>query len=112
MLGEDLVAYIEAEKVDAAVIMSHNVDIDAEGLSCCQNTGLNYVALLGPRHRYQQVLERAGLDEAALSCPVSAPAGLDIGGQLPESIALSILAECHAVLNRSQSLPALRLATI
>lgn len=111
-LGEDLTAYIEVEKIDAAVIMSHNVDIDAEGLYCCQNTDLRYVALLGPRHRYRQVLERAGLDESALSCAVSAPAGLDIGGQLPESIALSILAECHAVLNRSQSLPALRLAAI
>ncbi|MGV6807280.1 MAG: XdhC family protein, partial [bacterium] len=26
------------------------------------------------------------------------PAGLNIGGELPESIALSILAHCHAVL--------------
>lgn len=110
-LGPALRQYIDRQKIDAAVIMSHNVDIDAEGLSCCQDTGLGYVALLGPRHRYRQVLQRAGLDEASLSCPVAAPAGLDIGGQLPESIALSILAECHAVLNQGQSLPSLRLAT-
>ena len=88
----------------------NNIDIGADGLQCCQGTGLEYVALLGPRHRYQQVLERAGLGEQQLTCPVSAPAGLDIGGQLPESIALSILAECHAVLNLRKSLPALRLA--
>ena len=111
-LDDSLSRYIQSEKVQAAVIMSHNVDIDADGLQCCQGTNLEYVALLGPRHRYQQVLERAGLGEQQLTCPVSAPAGLDIGGQLPESIALSILAECHAVLNLSKSRPALRLAEI
>jgi len=111
-LDENLSQYIHTERVNAAVIMSHNLDIDADGLRSCQGTGLEYVALLGPRHRYQQVLERAGLVEQQLTCPVSAPAGLDIGGQLPESIALSILAECHAVLNRRNSLPALRLAAV
>ena len=109
-LGANLKRYIDTANADAAVIMSHNVDIDAGGLRACQGTGLGYVALLGPHHRYRQVLERAGLNEASLTCPVSAPAGLDLGGQLPESIALSILAECHAVLHRSQGLPALRLA--
>ena len=92
------------------MVDGESVDAVAEGLRCCQDGSLDYVALLGPRHRYRQVLEHAQLGEAALSCPVSAPAGLDLGGQLPESIALSILAECHAVLNRSQCLPALRLA--
>ena len=109
-LDANLTRYIDQARIDAAVIMSHNLDIDADGLRCCQGTGLRHVALLGPKHRYRQVLEQAALDEAALSCPVSAPAGLDLGGQLPESIALSILAECHAVLYRSQGLPALRLA--
>jgi xanthine dehydrogenase accessory factor len=111
-LDQNLSRYIQTEKVDAAVIMSHNLDIDAEGLRSCQGTSLEYVALLGPRHRYQQVLERAGLVEPQLTCPVFAPAGLDIGGQLPESIALSILAECHTVLNQSNSLPVLRLTAI
>ena len=109
-LGTELTRYIDTAKVDAAVIMSHNVDLDADGLRACQGTDLAYLALLGPEHRYRQVLAAAGLDEARLTRPVSAPAGLDLGGQLPESIALSILAECHAVLHRSQGLPALRLA--
>ena len=109
-LGASLTRYIGEQVVDAAVIMSHNLAIDADGLRACQGTDLAYLALLGPRHRYRQVLERAGLEESALTRQVSAPAGLDIGGQLPESIGLSILAECHAVLNHSRSLPSLRLA--
>ena len=88
----------------------HQPDV-YRALAACQRTDLGYLALLGPRHRYQRVLETAGLVEADLTLPVSAPAGLDIGGQLPESIALSILAECHGVLHQGQSLPALSIAT-
>lgn len=100
-VDKSLSQYIGEEKVDAVVIMSHNLDIDAKALQYCQSTKLRFVAMLGPRHRYQQVLKYTGLSESQLTCPVSAPAGLDIGGQLPESIALSILAECHRVLNNS-----------
>ena len=101
-IDDGLSRYIREERVDAAIIMSHNIDIDAKGLRYCQNTFLRYVALLGPTHRFRQVLDRARLTAQQLTCPVSAPAGLDIGGQLPESIALSILAECHSVLNQSE----------
>jgi xanthine dehydrogenase accessory factor len=31
--------------------------------------------------------------------PIAGPAGLRLGGELPEDIALSILAECQAVIN-------------
>ena len=95
-------------RVDAAIIMSHNIDLDALGLKLLQKTGVKYIALLGPGHRYQKVLDRAGLAQHELSCPVSGPAGLDIGGQLPESIALSILAECHMVLHRQMAQPELK----
>lgn len=96
--GQALHDYICRESVDAAVLMSHSIDIDAEGLRALIQTPIHYAALLGPVHRYRQVLECAGMEAGQLPCPVSAPAGLDIGGELPESIALSILAECHAVV--------------
>ncbi|MDV7341263.1 XdhC family protein [Terasakiella sp. A23] len=109
-IGGSLTQYIEAQKVDVAVLMSHNINLDAEGLKSFQKTALKHIALLGPKHRYHQVLERAGLSEMELTCPVSGPAGLDIGGQLPESIALSILAETHGVLHQKLSRPQLSLA--
>ena len=40
----------------------------------------------------------AGMEEAQLGVKLSTPAGLDIGAELPEGIALSLLAECHGVL--------------
>src|SRR5690606_11460927 len=49
----------------------------------------------GPARRRREVLELAGLPEQRLSIPVHGPAGLDLGAELPEGVALSILAECH-----------------
>ncbi len=111
-LGSPLVDYMSDASVDAVIIMSHNVELDAEALKCCQQVDLAYVALLGPRHRYRQVVEHSGLTDKALRTTVSAPAGLDIGGQLPESIALSMLAECHAVLHDTRAMPSLTLAAV
>jgi xanthine dehydrogenase accessory factor len=37
-------------------------------------------------------------DRAWLTRQVNGPVGLDIGGELPESIALAVLAQCHSVL--------------
>ena len=111
-LGDELAGYLQSERVDAMVIMSHNLAIDAEALACAQSTSLQYLALLGPRHRYRQVLDQASLGEAQLQNPVSAPAGFDLGARLPETIALSILAECQAVLSQGRARAAPRLAAL
>lgn len=93
-----LADYAREQRVTAAVIMSHNVSMDAQALAALQNTSIDYMALLGPTSRRHKVLAAAELTEADLQIPLSGPAGLDIGGELPESIALSIIAECHARL--------------
>lgn len=83
----------------AAVVMSHNLSMDAAALNLLQSAPLEYLALLGPESRRQTVLELAGLSSSELSVPLHSPAGLALGGELPESLALSILAQCHAVLH-------------
>lgn len=85
---------------DAAIILSHNITIDADALRLL-TTGfydLRYIALLGPRSRRDRILQAAGIQPSELPCALYGPAGIDIGGRLPESIALSILSECHATL--------------
>jgi xanthine dehydrogenase accessory factor len=57
---------------------------------------LGYLGVLGPVARKDRLREMADCHER----PLFGPAGLDIGAELPESIALSIAAEVHAVLNR------------
>ena len=60
VLPEDLE---ETPQADAVIVMSHNLETDARWLSCCsQISGLEYVGLLGPQSRKEQVLEIAGLD--------------------------------------------------
>ena len=92
-------AYIETHQLDAAIVMTHNISLDAKAVLALSTSEIRYLALLGPTHRKQQVLEQTQLASSPLDFPIAGPAGLDIGGELPESIALSILSECHACLN-------------
>ncbi len=96
--AEKLPLFIQEKKVNAAILMSHNMTIDVKALQAIANTKLKYIALLGPKTRKQQVLIQAKLSQEKLSCRLYGPAGIDIGAMLPESIALAILAECHTVL--------------
>ena len=85
---------------DAAVVMSHNLTLDAEAINALQAIeSLAYLALLGPAARKQEVLTLAGLQEQTLRTPLHGPAGLDLGAELPEGIALSILSHCYGVLH-------------
>jgi len=92
--------YVRSHRVDGAVIMSHNVALDAAALAILQDSPLKYLALLGPDNRRQKVLRQAGLTEETLNLPLAGPAGLDLGAELPEEIALAILSECQAALTK------------
>ncbi|HEX8078420.1 MAG TPA: XdhC family protein, partial [Chthoniobacterales bacterium] len=57
---------------------------------------LSYVGLLGPRKRRDQLLN-AVLDEGiAIEAEVFAPAGLDLGAETPEELALALVSEIQA----------------
>ncbi len=98
--ASDLFEFAIQKSVDAVVLMTHNIQLDSMALHSLRHIPLQYLALLGPTHRRLTVLEHAGIQEAELTTPLAGPAGLDIGAERPESIALSILAECHASLKR------------
>lgn len=89
---------------DALIIANHNLDMDAAALKAAQSSSARYIGLLGPSARRQKVFELAGLSEKN-SKAVSGPMGLALGNDLPESVALSVLAECHAVLFGSTAKP-------
>jgi xanthine dehydrogenase accessory factor len=95
------------QQVDAVVIAHHNMQLDAAAIVNLQQRELMnpYIGLLGPAKRKAEILSMAGLTEANLRYPIAGPMGLALGGDLPESIALSVLAECHARLFASSALP-------
>jgi xanthine/CO dehydrogenase XdhC/CoxF family maturation factor len=58
---------------------------------------LRYIGLLGPRKRRDQLLGALLDDGVALDSELFAPAGLDLGAETPEEIALAIISEIQTV---------------
>ena len=78
--------------------MSHHLESDLHYLRALAGSSIPYVGLLGPAARREKLMSDLGADAAALRPRLRAPVGLDIGGRTPESIALAIIGEVHAVL--------------
>ena len=89
---------LRLDHVGAAVLMTHHLGHDRAYLSQVVDAGIPYIGLLGPRARRDRLLEEID----AKDVHVYGPAGLDIGAEMPESIALAIVAEIHACLNRRE----------
>jgi len=82
--------------------MNHNYDRDRECISIALASNAFYIGALGPKKRTQQLLGElaAGgesFDEDQLA-RLRAPAGLDVGADTPEAIAVAIVAEIQSVL--------------
>jgi xanthine/CO dehydrogenase XdhC/CoxF family maturation factor len=78
--------------------MHHNLKLDGEALQMLQHSSALYVGLLGPYHRTERLLSDMNMNLAQLTLPLANPVGLNLGGDLPETIALSILSEAQARL--------------
>jgi len=86
-----------------AVVMTHNFIDDQLTVEACLDAGVPYVGIMGPRERFDRMLDAFADDgrvwsEKALSS-VYTPIGLDLGGGSPFQIAHSIVAEVLAVSN-------------
>ena len=82
----------------AAIVKSHNYGRDFAALRHLLALDLPYVGLLGPRKRRDQLLNAVLDSGIAIDAEVFAPAGLDLGAETPEEIALALVAEIQAVL--------------
>lgn len=88
---------------NAIVVMHHNIEYDAKAIKLAQYSCADYLGLLGPTHRTQRVFEQSCLENIVLRCPLTNPIGLDLGGDLPETIALSIISQIQAHLSNSSA---------
>lgn len=94
---------VERAEVDArthAVVMTHHYLHDRAILAALLATPSPYIAVLGPKQRTQDLLAEIAKDGARVSdadrARVFGPAGLDLGADAPEEIALAICAEVQA----------------
>lgn len=96
----ELISQLDLSKFDAAVIMSHNLTHDIEYLRCFLTDTPTFIGLLGPPSRRERILAEVGPEVRRISKRIRGPVGLDIGANTPSGIALSIVAQIHAVLCR------------
>jgi xanthine/CO dehydrogenase XdhC/CoxF family maturation factor len=93
-----------ADAATVAVIMTHNYEQDVRILASLMDSDVACIAALGPKRRTEQILDELRANgnnfTAEQMAKVYAPAGLDIGADTPEAIALSIAAEIQSVLRK------------
>jgi xanthine/CO dehydrogenase XdhC/CoxF family maturation factor len=93
---------LHAMVADAAVVvMTHSLTQDRHWLGQVVQSSPRYIGQLGPRTRTERLLDELPdhAREKAACAPLHHPVGLDLGGDAPHSVALSILSEINAVFN-------------
>ncbi len=90
---------IPAHDRTLAVVKNHALEMDKAWARYFESTPVCYIGLLGPRNRNQKIA--ANLTNRN-DQRFHGPAGLDLGGEGAEQIALSLVAEMIAVWNQRQ----------
>ena len=89
--------------LDACVIMTHSYEQDRQLLRTAISLRPRYLGILGSRHRSSllvtEAAEALGLSVDRCCESLFAPVGMDLGGDGPEAIALSIVSEVQAMCN-------------
>jgi xanthine/CO dehydrogenase XdhC/CoxF family maturation factor len=93
----DLPDQVKLATFAAAIVMNHHLARDRACLVALASSGIPYLGLLGPAGRRDRLLRELGSAAEPLAGRLHGPTGLDIGADSPESIALAILAEIHAM---------------
>lgn len=79
---------------DAVLVMHHDFELDREALDALAATKVDFIGLLGPRRRRDDLFKLLKpCQRDALLPRLRSPVGLDLGGRGPEAIALSITAQ-------------------
>ena len=103
---DEAVNQIRPDDRTVLMLMTHNYNYDSALLSHLLPLNLPYIGILGPKKRMHRMLEEIpGAATEAEYVNIHGPAGLDIGSETPEEIALSILAEIQGVVNKLSGMP-------
>jgi xanthine dehydrogenase accessory factor len=95
---------LQIDSRTVAVVMSHSYAQDLNFLKALAGHPLAYIGVLGPRNRSERLLIDAEIDADRVPT-LHGPAGLDIGADGPEQVALSIVAEIQASINGRDGAP-------
>jgi xanthine dehydrogenase accessory factor len=92
----------------ALVLLTHDPKLDDPALEQALRSDVFYIGALGSTRTHAKRVERFAAKgfSAAEIAQIHGPVGLDIGAASPAEIALSIMAECTAVLRQGRILEA------
>jgi xanthine/CO dehydrogenase XdhC/CoxF family maturation factor len=111
---------LDLRPTDAAVILTHSLEQDTRILAALLDEDLAYIGVLGPRRRTAEILatlaegsfRQSSRSEAQIHAWVQsrmeglhAPMGLDLGGDTPTDVAISVIAEIQQTRHRRTGLP-------
>lgn len=101
---EEVIQSIKIDEYTFFALMTHNYNYDKALLyELCQHHA-KYIAMLGPKKKLERMLSEYEEEGRPLTnqqiATIYSPAGLDIGAETSEEIALSILAEIKAFMGR------------
>lgn len=90
----------------AVMLMTHSFTKDVQYLLALAHTQPAYFGILGPKHRRERILEKVLDFNSELSIEflenIHGPAGINIGAESAQEIAVSILAEILSVLRKQK----------
>jgi len=92
---------LSLDRRSAVITLSHDPKIDDPALTAALDSPAFYIGALGSQRNHKKRLERLATGGSVVSelARIRGPVGLDIGGNQPNEIAISILAEIIAVRN-------------
>ncbi|MEJ7684243.1 MAG: XdhC family protein [Segetibacter sp.] len=101
---ENIWTHINFDARTVAVLVTHNYNYDIAVLRQLVLLPISYIGVLGPKKKLDRMLdelkeEGMHIDEENMK-KIFGPAGLDIGAETSDEIALSILSEIQAVLSK------------
>jgi len=107
--AEELVGRAAPPPGSLAVVMTHHYKHDLPLLRHLLALPLGYLGLLGPKLRAERIMAEIAAEgievTPAMRERLHAPVGLDLGGDGPDEVALSIIAEMAAILARRDGRP-------
>ena len=102
-LTQELESLLKEELVNCWwIIMNHHQEKDEESLKLAIETSPQYIGVLGPTYRTNEMLSNIGY--SLESAPIHSPIGLDLGAESSDEVAISIISELMSIrAGRSQN---------
>jgi xanthine dehydrogenase accessory factor len=95
----EVIEQVPVDERTVFMLMTHNYNYDAALLTGLLKMQLPYIGVLGPKKRLARMLDEIA-PNADVPDHLYGPAGLDIGSENANEIALAILSEIQSVLNK------------